>query len=71
MVDIVSHWHPITIQPKSPIKDFKDHFILSKEKSVPVDFVMNGDKNLTELKSYARIPILSYSEFKKKVYKKT
>lgn len=63
MVDNVCHWTPITIQAKSPIRDIKDLFILSMAESVPVDFIVSGDKDLTELECHAGIPILSYSEF--------
>ena len=67
MVDNVCHWTPITIQAKSPIRDIKDLFILSMAESVPVDFIISGDKDLTELRSHAGIPILSYSEFLNKL----
>ena len=67
MVDNVCHWTPITIQAKSPIRAIKDLFILSMAESVPVDFIVSGDKDLTELKSHAGIPILSYSEFLNKL----
>ena len=67
MVDNVCYWTPITIQTKSPIRDIKDLFILSMAESVPVDFIVSGDKDLTELDSHAGIPILSYSEFLNKL----
>ena len=67
MVDNVCHWAPITIQAKSPIRDIKDLFILSMAESVPVDFIVSGDKDLTELKTHVGIPILSYSEFLSKL----
>ena len=67
MVDNVCYWTPITIQAKSPIRDIKDLFILSMAESVPVDFIVSGDKDLTELDSHAGIPILSYSEFLNKL----
>ena len=67
MVDNVCHWTPITIQAKSPIRDIKDLFILSMAESVPVDFIVSGDKDLTELNTHAGIPILSYSEFLNKL----
>ena len=67
MVTYVCHWTPITVQAKSPIRDIKDLFILSMAESVPVDFIVSGDKDLIELKSHAGIAILSYSEFLKKL----
>ena len=67
MVDNVCYWTPITIQAKSPIRDVKDLFILSMAESVPVDYIVSGDKDLTELESHAGIPILSYSEFLNKL----
>lgn len=67
MVDNVCYWTPITIQAKSPIRDIKDLFILSMAESVPVDYIVSGDKDLTELGSHAEIPILSYSDFLNKL----
>lgn len=67
MVDNICHWTPITIKAKSPIRDVKDLFILSMAESVPVDLIVSGDKDLTELGSHAGIPILSYSEFLNKL----
>ncbi|MDD5942930.1 putative toxin-antitoxin system toxin component, PIN family [Fibrobacter sp.] len=67
MVDNVCYWTPITIQAKSLIRDIKDLFILSMAESVPVDFIVSGDKDLTELDSHVGIPILSYSEFLNKL----
>ena len=67
MVDNVCYWMPITIQAKSPIRDIKDLFILSMAESVPVDYIVSGDKDLTELGSHAEIPILSYSDFLNKL----
>lgn len=63
MVDNICYWTPITIQAKSPIRDIKDLFILSMAESVPVDYIVSGDKDLTVLKSHAGIPIISYSDF--------
>lgn len=67
MVDNVCYWTPITIQAKSPIRDIKDIFILSMAESVPVDCIVSGDKDLTELKCHTGIPILRYSEFLSKI----
>jgi len=30
--------------------------------SVPIDYIVSGDKDLTDLKEHAGIPILKYSE---------
>ena len=53
----------ITIQADSPIRDIKDLYLLSISESVPVDFIVSGDKDLTELGSHADIPILKYADF--------
>ena len=53
----------ITIQADSPIRDIKDLYLLSMAESVPVDFIVSGDKDLTDLGSHADIPILSYTNF--------
>ena len=53
----------ITIQADSPIRDIKDLYLLSIAESVPVDFIVSGDKDLTELGSHADIPILKYADF--------
>ena len=53
----------ITIQADSPIRDIKDLYLLSIAESVPVDFIVSGDKDLTDLGSHADIPILKYADF--------
>ncbi|MBQ6728956.1 MAG: putative toxin-antitoxin system toxin component, PIN family [Bacteroidales bacterium] len=53
----------ITVQAESPIRDIKDLYLLSMAESVPVDFIVSGDKDLTDLGSHADIPILSYTNF--------
>lgn len=53
----------ITVQADSPIRDIKDLYLLSMAESVPVDYIVSGDKDLLDLGSHANIPILKYSEF--------
>ncbi|MBP3227375.1 MAG: putative toxin-antitoxin system toxin component, PIN family [Bacteroidaceae bacterium] len=52
----------ITVEAKSDIRDPKDLYLLSMAESVPVDYIVSGDKDLTDLGSHAGIPILKYSE---------
>lgn len=53
----------ITVQADSPIRDIKDLYLLSMAESIPVDFIVSGDKDLTDLGSHADIPILKYADF--------
>ena len=53
----------ITVEAESNIRDPKDLYLLSMAESVPVDFIVSGDKDLTDLGSHAGIPILKYSDF--------
>ena len=53
----------ITVQADSPIRDIKDLYLLSIAESVPVEFIVSGDKDLTDLGSHADIPILKYNDF--------
>ena len=39
----------------------------SLAESVPVDYIVSGDKDLTDLKEHAGIPILKYSELLEKL----
>ena len=52
----------ITVEAKSDIRDPKDLYLLSMAESVPVDYIVSGDKDLTDLKEHAGIPIPKYSE---------
>ena len=52
----------ITVEAKSDIRDPKDLYILSMAESVPVDYLVSGDKDLTDLGIHAGIPILTYNE---------
>ena len=63
MVNDVCLFTDITIEAKSDIRDPKDLYLLSMAESVPVDYIVSGDKDLTELGCHAGIPILRYSEF--------
>lgn len=53
----------ITVEAESNIRDPKDLYLLSMAESVPVDFIVSGDKDLTDLGSHAGIPILKYADF--------
>ena len=53
----------ITVKADSPIRDIKDLYLLSMAESVPVDYIVSGDKDLLDLEKHSDIPILKYSEF--------
>ena len=63
MVYDVCHFMDSTVQAESHIRDIKDLYLLSLAESVPVDYIVSGDKDLTDLREHAGIPILKYSEF--------
>ena len=52
----------ITVEAQSDIRDPKDLYLLSMAESVPVDYIVSGDRDLTDLKQHAGIPILKYTE---------
>lgn len=62
MIYDVCWFTDIIIKAKSEIRDPKDLYLLSMAESVPVDYIISGDKDLTDLGSHAGIPILKYSE---------
>ena len=62
MVYDVCFFTNITVDAKSDIRDPKDLNLLSMAESVPVDYIVSGDKDLTDLKVHAGIPILTYNE---------
>ena len=62
MVYDVCLFTEITEQAVSPIRDIKDLYLLSMAESVPVDYIVSGDKDLTDLNQHNGIPILKYSE---------
>lgn len=63
MIYDVCHFTEITVTAKSPIRDIKDLYLLSMAESVPVDYIVSGDKDLTDLGEHAGIPILTYLQF--------
>lgn len=67
MVYDVCHFTDIVVQAESPIRDIKDLYLLSMAESVPVDYIVSGDKDLTDLGKHADIPILKYAEFIEKL----
>lgn len=62
MVYDVCFFTDITVEAKSDIRDPKDLYLLSMAESVPVDFIVSGDRDLTDMKQHAGIPILKYTE---------
>jgi predicted nucleic acid-binding protein len=42
--------------------NLKDLYLLSMAESVPVDYIVSGDRDLTDMKQHAGIPILKYAE---------
>ena len=57
----------ITVEAKSDIRDPEDLYLLSMAESVPVDYIVSGDRDLTDLKIHAGIPILTYNELLNKL----
>ena len=62
MVYDVCFFTDITVEAKSDIRDPKDLYLLSMAESVPVDYIVSGDKDLTDLKEHTGIPILTYNQ---------
>ena len=62
MVYDVCLFTDITVKAKSDIRDPKDLYLLSMAESVPVDYIISGDRDLTDMKQHVGIPILKYSE---------
>lgn len=62
MVYDVCLFTDITVKAKSDIRDPKDFYLLSMAESVLVDYIISGDRDLTDMKQHAGIPILKYSE---------
>ena len=63
MVYDVCYVTNVTIQAESPIRDIKDLYLLSMAESVPVDYIISGDKDLLDLGTHAGIPVLKYADF--------
>lgn len=62
MVYDVCLFTDITVKAKSDIRDPKDLYLLSMAESVLVDYIISGDRDLTDMKQHAGIPILKCSE---------
>jgi len=62
MVYDICFFTDITIEARSDIRDPKDLYLLSMAESVPVDYIVSGDKDLTDLNKHAGIPILTYNQ---------
>lgn len=62
MVYDVCLFTDITVKAVLPIRDIKDLYLLSMAESVPVDYIVSGDKDLTDLQQHNGIPIIRYSQ---------
>lgn len=60
MVYDVCLFTDITVNEISPIRDPKDLYLLSMAESVPVDYIVSGDSDLTDLGQHNGIPIIKY-----------
>ncbi len=62
MVYDVCLFTDITVDAISPIRDPKDLYLLSMAESVPVDYIVSGDSDLTDLGQHNGIPIIKYTQ---------
>jgi len=62
MVYDVCLFTDITVEAVSAIRDPKDLYLLSMAESVPVDYIVSGDGDLTDLEVHNGIPIIKYSQ---------
>lgn len=62
MVYDVCMFTDITVDALSPIRDPKDIYLLSMAESVPVDYIVSGDRDLTDLGQHNGIPIIKYNQ---------
>lgn len=62
MIYDVCFFTDITVDATSPIRDPKDIYLLSMAESVPVDYIVSGDKDLTDLGQHNGIPIIKYTQ---------
>lgn len=60
MVYDVCLFTDITVNAISPIRDPKDLYLLSMAESVPVDYIVSGDSDLTDLGQHNGIPIIKF-----------
>ena len=58
----VCRFTDITVDALSPIRDPKDIYLLSMAESVPVDYIVSGDRDLTDLGQHNGIPIIKYNQ---------
>ena len=62
MVYDLCRFTDITVDALSPIRDPKDIYLLSMAESVPVDYIVSGDRDLTDLGQHNGIPIIKYNQ---------
>lgn len=62
MIYDVCFFTDITVDATSPIRDPKDIYLLSMAESVPVDYIVSGDKDLTDLGQHNGIPVIKYTQ---------
>lgn len=62
MVYDVCFFTDITVDAISPIRDVKDLYLLAMAESVPMDYIVSGDKDIIELGEHKGILILTYNQ---------
>ncbi|MCL2073205.1 MAG: putative toxin-antitoxin system toxin component, PIN family [Marinilabiliaceae bacterium] len=63
LIDRYCYYVPIINKVVYPIRDKKDLYLLSLAETVPIDFILTGDKYLLSLHSYNQTRIVTYQEF--------
>ena len=63
LMDKYCSYVPIGKKAASSVRDEKDLYLLSLAETVPVDFILTGDKDLLVLQSHNQTKIVTYNEF--------
>jgi len=63
LIDRYCSYVSIDKKASSSIRDEKDLYLLSLAETVPVDFILTGDKDLLSLQFHYQTKIVTYNEF--------
>jgi len=64
LIDRFCYYVPIEKKATSSVRDKKDLYLLSLAETVPIDFILTGDKDLLSLQFHHQTRIVTYKEFK-------
>ena len=65
IIDAYCYYEEISVQVVSGVRDPKDLYLLAFAQEIAADYIVSGDKDLTDLECHQQTKIIKLADFKK------